>query len=397
VSSISKYQQSKQAVGALAAESGVHRSMSIALALALSIGVFCVVTVGIRTNEAGALVVYALFVAAAASACAWITKSAPVLAAAVLKEAAILRAVAVVGAFAMPAIAGDPYQLHVLAGAAIFALMAIGLNVTIGYAGLADFGYIAYYAIGAYTSALLNVRLGVSFWLCLPAAGLVAALLSLIVAFPAVRVKGHYLALITLGFSFIVLQLITNLAWLTGGTEGVSGIDTPNLFGHDFGRPLTIGPLSLPREANYYYLVIIILALAAVAVSRLRLSRWGRLWAAMRLDETAAEAAGINLTWLKLVAFMTGSCLGGLAGSLYAHMIGFIDPSTFHGIDSIMLIAVVALGNWNVAGVIAAAAVFSVLPEMLRAFGDFRPLLFAVALLCVMLIRGRRMASAFGR
>jgi branched-chain amino acid transport system permease protein len=177
----------------------------------------------------------------------------------------------------------------------------------------------------------------------------------------------------------------------------VSGIDVPNIFGHDFDRPLTIGPLRLPREANYYYLVVVILALSAVAVSRLRLSRWGRVWAAMRLDETAAEAAGVNLTWLKLVAFMTGSCVGGVAGSLYAHMIGFIDPSSFHGIDSIMLIAVVALGNWKVPGVIAAAAVFSVLPEMLRAFGDFRPLLFAVALLCVMLIRGRRMAPAFGR
>jgi branched-chain amino acid transport system permease protein len=397
VTDISKYNPSKWAVTAFAMGGPVPRPLSIGLALALGIGVVCAVAIGIRTNEAGPLMVYAAVVAAAAAACAWIARSATGLTTAVLNETAVFRAVAFAGALAMPALANDPYQLHVLAAAGIFALMAIGLNVTIGYAGLADFGYIAYYAIGAYTSALLNVNFGFSFWLCLPIAGCLAALLSLLVAFPAVRVKGHYLALITLGFSFIVLQLITNLRWLTGGTEGVSGIDVPNLFGQSFSQPLTIGFLTLPREANYYYLVIVVLALAAGAVSRLRLSRWGRVWAAMRLDETATEAAGINLTWLKLVAFMTGSSLGGVAGALYAHMIGFIDPSSFHGIDSIMLIAVVALGNWKVPGVIATAAVFSVLPETLRAFGDFRPLLFALALLCVMLVRGQRMAAALGR
>ena len=352
------------------------------------------ILVGMHIQAANQMLFYLAALACAGGAAAWIARQRLPLVTAIGQQSNIFGAVALMGAVLLPLILNDQYQVHVLAMAGIFALMALGLTVTIGYAGLADFGYVAYYAIGAYTSALLNVRFGLPFWVCLPLAGIVAGLLSLLVAFPAIRVRGHYLALVTLGFSLIVIQLINNLAWLTGGTEGISGIETPVLFGWDFAAPIKLGPIALPGEASYYMLVLFVLVLAFVILSRITRSRWGRMWTAMRLDEVAAEAAGLNITHLKLVGFVTGSCLGGLAGSLYAHMVGYIDPSSFHTMDSILLLAVVAIGNWRLPGVLAAALIFAVLPEKLRAFEEYRPLLFALALLIIMIMRGRRMMAA---
>lgn len=296
-------------------------------------------------------------------------------------------------ALAYPFFVTDPYQLHVVTMAGIFALMAVGLNVTTGFAGLADFGYIAYYAIGAYASALLNVRLGLDFWFCLPLAGLSAAAMSLLVAFPAVRVKGHYLALVTLGFASIIILLITNLQGLTGGTQGVAGIASPSVFGHRFSSPIVLAGLTLPPDSNFYYLVLFLLWLAVVVCLRVMRSHWGRAWSAMRIDEVAASAVGLNLTRLKLLAFGTGASLGGLAGSLYVHMVGFVDPSSFPYIESIFLLAIVAIGNWRLSGVIVTALIFTILPEKLRAFDEWRLLIFGAALLVVMLARGRRMKT----
>jgi branched-chain amino acid transport system permease protein len=295
-------------------------------------------------------------------------------------------------AIVYPLLSTDSYQLHLFAMAGLFALMALGLNITVGFAGLADFGFIAYYAIGAYTSALLDTRLGLNVWLCLPLAGITAAAASLLVSLPSLRVSGHYLALVTLGFAFIVIQMITNLDGLTGGTQGVFGIDAPILFGHDFHAPLRLWFVNLPYQANFYYLSLALLTLAAAGCVRLGRSRWGRAWAAMRADEVAAQASGLDLTRLKLIAFATGAGLGGIAGGVYAHMIGYLDPSSFRYMDSIILLAMVALGNWRVGGVVGAAVLFTILPEKLRAFDDWRLLLFGLALLTTMLVRGRRAA-----
>lgn len=364
------------------------------LAGLLGIAVLVLVLIGIHIQQPGQMLAYLGGVAVAGAGIAWIGRQRWPLVAAIGRQNGIFAGVALAGAILVPFVLPDQYQVHVLAMAGIFALMALGLTITIGYAGLADFGYVAYYAIGAYTSALLNVRYGLPFWVCLPISGVVAGLLSLLVALPAIRVSGHYLALVTLGFSLIVIQLVNNLTWLTGGTEGISGIETPVLFGWDFASPIDLGFVTLPGEASYYGLVLAVLVLAFVVLSRVTASRWGRMWRAMRLDEVAAEAAGLDLTRLKLLGFVTGSCLGGVAGSLYAHLVGYIDPTSFRTMDSILLLAVVAIGNWRLPGVLAAALIFAVLPEKLRAFEEYRPLLFAVALLVIMILRGRRMAMA---
>lgn len=369
------------------------RPVSLAVTAVILFGGFALAVYGLRQTDT--VHVAGLFLAVTALALAWPAASAriPALKLALQRERAFLAAGMVACACAYPFLAGDPYEIHVLAIGGIFALMAIGLNVNIGYAGLADFGYVAYYAIGAYASALLNVRLGLNFWICLPLAALFTSFLSMLVAFPAVRVRGHYLALVTLGFSFIVIQLITNLEWLTGGTQGVFGIAPPSLFGHSFQSPITLLGAKLPYQANFYYLMLVLLILAVLVCGRLSSSRWGRAWRAMRVDEVAASAAGLDLMVLKLIAFGTGASFGGVAGAVYAHMIGYIDPSSFRVIESIFLIAIVAIGNWRIGGVIAAAMLFAILPEKLRAFDDWRLLIFGLVLLLVMLARGKRMLA----
>ena len=190
-----------------------------------------------------------------------------------------------------------------------------------------------------------------------------------------------------------MIQMITNLEGLTGGTQGLSGIRAPSLFGHGFRTPLEIGSVTLPYQANYYFLVLLCVTGAAILCARLGRSRWGRAWTAMSGDEVAAESSGLNLVKLKLLAFGTGAGLGGVAGSLYAHMIGYIDPSSFRIIESIFLLAIVVLGNFRIGGVIVAAMLFTVFPEKMRAFDDWRLLIFGMALLVIMLVRGRRLAS----
>lgn len=372
----------------------IPRHVSAIAAVALLAVLFAISIVGLRITQTALILSYAAGLVVLGVGWYFLVKRFPVISRALMRERTLLSAGTLACAIAYPFFATDPYQIHVMAMGGIFALMGLGLNVTIGFAGLADFGYIAYYAIGAYASALLNVKLGLPFWICLPLAGLVAACLSLLVAFPALRVKGHYLALVTLGFSFIVIQMITNLEKLTGGTQGVFGIQSPSLFGYGFHSPLKLGVVTLPYQANFYYLALLMLVLAAIVSSRLGRTRWGRVWAAMRSDDVAAEAAGVNLTKLKLLAFGTGASFGGIAGSLYAHMIGYIDPSTFRFIESLFLLAVVAVGNWHIPGVIAAAVLFTVLPEKLRVFNEWRLFIFGFILLGVMLARGRRMISS---
>lgn len=369
------------------------RATSLAISAAcLAIG-FTLATTAVRLMQTWQLLTLFAAVALGAICAPRLLRRWPVVAASLARERAFLALGTLLCAALYPFYATDPYQTHVVAMGGIFALMAVGLNVTTGYAGLADFGFVAYYAIGAYTSALLNVNFGWDFWLCLPAAALMAAALSIVASIPAVRVKGHYLALVTLGFSYIVIQLITNLQGITGGTQGVAGIAPPALFGHDFQSPLVLFGVALPYQANFYYLVLALLAGAVLACGRLSRSRWGRTWGALRSDEVAASASGLNLAKLKLMAFATGAALGGVAGAVYAHMVGFIDPSTFRHIDCIFLLAIVAIGNWRIGGVIAAALLFTVLPEKLRAFDEWRLLVFAVVLLIVMLVRGRRMVG----
>lgn len=373
---------------------GPSRPASLAIAGSVLLAAFVLSTAAVRLTQTwhvlAVLVLGAVLVFGGAS----LAKRWPLLGTSLARERQFLLVGTLFCAALYPWYATDPYQVHVVAVAGLFALMAIGLNVTTGYAGLADFGYIVYYAIGAYTSALLNIKYGWSFWLTLPAAAVMAAVLSIPASIPAIRVRGHYLALVTLGYLFIILQLITNLQSFTGGTQGLSGIEPPSLFGHSFQAPINAFGQTLPYQANFYYLVLVLLAVVVLGCARLSASRWGRTWAAMRNDEVAANSSGLRLPKLKLMAFATGASLGGAAGAVYAHMVGYIDPSTFRHIDSIFLLAIVAIGNWRIGGVIASALLFTILPEKLRAFEDWRLLIFGGVLLIVMLVRGRQMVRA---
>lgn len=185
-----------------------------------------------------------------------------------------------------------------------------------------------FYAVGAYTSAVLTTKLGISFWLALPISGLVSLLLGLILGLPVLKTRGYYLALITMAFGLIVVTVFENTMWL-GGPNGISKIPIPNIGSFYFGKPFFIGGITLPFEANYLYLVSVILALVLAFTFWLYNSQIGLVWNAIRDDEIAGKCFGIDINYAKLLAFSMGSFWGGIAGSLYAHLVGFIAPADF--------------------------------------------------------------------
>lgn len=282
----------------------------------------------------------------------------------------------------------DPYLIHLGALSAIFVIMALGLNITLGFAGLLDVGFAVYFAAGAYTSAQLAVHFGTSFWIGLPLGGLVAAFFGFIVAWPALRVHGHYLAMVTLGYGMIMNLLHRNLKFLTNGTDGIINIPPPAIGGLDFLQPISFGDFELPFQANFYFLALVLVALTIYVSIRLRDSKLGRSWEAIREDEVAAKCFGINLTHMKVIAFSTGAFFGGLGGATYAHMIGFIHPDNFILLVSITILASVIIGGMgNIFGVALGAVLLVMIPERLREFADLRMLLFGLALGFIMIYR----------
>lgn len=282
----------------------------------------------------------------------------------------------------------NPYLIHLGALAAIFAIMALGLNITLGFCGLLDVGFAVYFAAGAYMSSQLAVIFDVSFWIGLPLGGLTAAFFGFLVAWPALRVSDHYLALVTLGYGLIMNLLHRNFTFLTHGTDGVINIPPPALFGWDFVTPIEIGELELPFQMNFYYLALIIAVLTVFVSIRLRDSNLGRQWEAIREDEVAARCFGVNVRRLKIIAFSTGAFFGGIGGAVFAHMIGFVHPDNFVLLTSIMILAMVIIGGMgNIAGVAVGAVALTLIPERLREFEDMRMLLFGGALVLIMIYR----------
>lgn len=282
----------------------------------------------------------------------------------------------------------NPYLIHLGALAGIFVIMALGLNITLGFAGLLDVGFAVYFAAGAYTSAQLAVHFGTSFWIGLPLGGIVAAFFGFVVAWPALRVRGHYLAMVTLGYGMIMNLLHRNLKFLTNGTDGIINIPAPAIGDFEFIQAITIGDFELPFQANFYYLTLILIAFTLFASIRLRDSKLGRSWEAIREDEIAATCFGLNLTYLKVIAFSTGAFFGGLGGAVFAHMIGFIHPDNFILLVSITILAMVIIGGMgNIFGVAVGAVLLIMIPERLREFEDLRMLLFGLALVLIMIYR----------
>ncbi|WP_273819542.1 high-affinity branched-chain amino acid ABC transporter permease LivM [Pseudomonas asplenii] len=281
----------------------------------------------------------------------------------------------------------------------IYVLLGLGLNIVVGLAGLLDLGYVGFYAVGAYSYALLSHYFGWSFWLCLPVAGLMAATFGFLLGFPVLRLRGDYLAIVTLGFGEIIRLFLRNLTDLTGGPNGISNIPKPTFFGLSFERSaaegvktfheffgLTYNPVS---KVVFLYLVALLLALFALfVINRLLRMPIGRAWEALREDEIACRALGLNPTVIKLSAFTLGACFAGFAGSFFAARQGLVTPESFTFIESAIILAIVVLGGMgSQLGVILAAIVMILLPELMREFSDYRMLMFGAMMVLMMIWR----------
>jgi branched-chain amino acid transport system permease protein len=283
----------------------------------------------------------------------------------------------------------------------IYVMLGWGLNVVVGLAGLLDLGYVAFYAVGAYTFALLARDLGLTFWQALPFSGLVAASFGVVLGFPVLRLRGDYLAIVTLGFGEIIRIVLLNWSPVTGGPNGISDIPRPSFFGLPFARSAPEGgttfhqffglEFSPAQRVTYIYFVILALALVTnLFTSRLRRLPIGRAWEALREDEVACRALGINPTNVKLSAFGIGAMLGGFAGCFFATRQGFISPESFTFIESAAILAIVVLGGMgSQMGVVLAAILLVTLPEFGRAFAEFRMLIFGAAMVAIMVWRPR--------
>jgi branched-chain amino acid transport system permease protein len=278
-----------------------------------------------------------------------------------------------------------------------YVMLGWGLNVVVGLAGLLDLGYVAFYAVGAYSYGLLSTTFGLSFWVCLPLAGILAAFWGVLLGFPVLRLRGDYLAIVTLAFGEIIRLVILNWQSLTGGPNGISGIPRPSLFG----IPLTPGPdglaakLGIPFSATHrivflFYLILALALLTNWVTIRLRRLPIGRAWEALREDEVACRALGINTTTTKLTAFATGAMFGGFAGAFFATRQGFISPESFTFQESALVLAIVVLGGMgSQLGVALAALAMIGGFELFRSLETYRMLVFGLAMVLLMIWRPR--------
>ena len=283
--------------------------------------------------------------------------------------------------------------------ALIYIMMGLGLNIVVGFAGLLDLGYVAFYAVGAYSYALLSQYFGISFWLALPISGLMAALFGFILGFPVLRLRGDYLAIVTLGFGEIIRLLLNNWDSLTGGPDGIGSIAKPTLFGLEFTRRAGEGGVpfhefmgieySGTHKVIFLYLLALLLVLIALfVINRLIRMPVGRAWEALREDEIACRSLGLNPTTIKLSAFTLGATFAGFAGCFFAARQGFINPESFTFIESAIVLAIVVLGGMgSQVGVILAAIAMTVLPEIAREFDQYRMLIFGGVMVLMMIWR----------
>jgi branched-chain amino acid transport system permease protein len=272
------------------------------------------------------------------------------------------------------------YQTSIMITALMYVMLGLGLNIVVGLAGLLDLGYVAFYAVGAYFYALLNHHFGLSFWMALGLSGAFAATFGVLLGFPVLRLRGDYLAIVTLGFGEIIRLILENWNELSYGPSGIAGISRPALFG------LT---LTLQQHTVYLYYIMICLVLFTIfVVSRLRNSRIGRAWIALREDEVACQAMGIDKTKTKLTAFALGATWAGFVGCIFAAKTTFINPASFTFMESAMILSIVVLGGMgSIVGVVVGAFILILLPEYLRAFSEFRMLVFGASMVLIMVFR----------
>ena len=307
--------------------------------------------------------------------------------------------------------------------ALLYVLLALGLNIVVGFAGLLDLGYVAFFAVGAYMFALLaSPHLTETFpavaalfpnglhtplWIVVPLGALIAGAFGVLLGAPTLKLRGDYLAIVTLGFGEIIRVFMNNLDHplnITNGPKGISQIDSIKFFGLDLGKPLTLGDYTIASVSLYFYLFLVLVLVSVLVCHRLQTSRIGRAWMAIREDEIAAKAMGINTRNMKLLAFGMGATFGGVSGAMFASFQGFVSPESFSLMESVMIVAMVVLGGMgHLPGVVLGAVLLSVMPEALRYLAGplqsltggrldasiLRQLLIALAMIIIMLLRPR--------
>jgi branched-chain amino acid transport system permease protein len=268
------------------------------------------------------------------------------------------------------------YATVILTHALLYVVLALGLNIVVGYAGLLDLGFAAFFAVGAYTVGITTQYFGLNFWLALPLAVVFATIAGVVIGAPTLRLRSDYLAIVTLGFGEIVRLTARNLRE-TGGASGIRGIESPWIFGYH-----------LHSEIDFYYVFLILAVLGVIVSVRLANSRLGRAWLYVRHDEDAAEAMGIDRVRVKLAAYIVGAIYGAIGGAFFAANLGAISPESFSFRQSVEILMVVILGGiGKIPGVILGAFIVILTPELLREVGDLRYFIFAVGLLLIMLFR----------
>ncbi|PIV65618.1 MAG: branched-chain amino acid ABC transporter permease, partial [Nitrospirae bacterium CG01_land_8_20_14_3_00_44_22] len=281
---------------------------------------------------------------------------------------------------------GHDYLIDIAVLSGIYIILAQGLNIVVGFTGLLNLGFAAFYAIGAYSYALLNTKLGLGFWASLPLSLMLVTLSGFILAIPALRLRGDYLAIVTLGFGEIVRLVLNNWDSFTKGPNGIGGIGPPHIFG-----------MRISGIGQFYYFVLIFALLAVFVIRRVAASRIGRAWIAIREDEIASSSIGINTTAYKLYSFAFGAFWAGLAGVLFAAKMQFVSPESFTFMESVLVLCMVILGGLgSIPGVILGSIILVMLPEMLREVQLYRMLALGSGLVLLMIFRPQGLMGGKG-
>ena len=281
----------------------------------------------------------------------------------------------------------EPYVIHILVIAGVYIILTLGLNIQVGSTGIPNLGFAAFFGVGAYASSLLSINFELSFWVALILAAIIAALFGFLLGFPSLKTRSYHLALVSIAFGLVTYIFLNNLAF-TGGPNGVNNIPAPELFGKSMFSTTKIFGQNYPMQLNFYYLVLFFIVIMVIISHFFYNSRVGLNWNAVREDEIAAKCSGINVTNAKLMAFSIGAFYAGVAGSLYAHFIGYISPQNFNMNISLNMLGMVILGGMdNILGASLGAFLLAMAPEKFRALANFRVIASGAIIILMLMFR----------
>ncbi|MBN2050525.1 MAG: branched-chain amino acid ABC transporter permease [Spirochaetales bacterium] len=279
------------------------------------------------------------------------------------------------------------YIIHIFTLALIYVIASVGLNIQVGSANMTNFSQGAFFGIGAYTSALMTVKLGLSFWIAFPSAVLVAGIFGFLMGLPTLKTREFHLSLVTIAFAYVAYLLILNMRW-TGGADGIAGVPKPTIFGLSIFKTVRLGGLRIPWTTFYYYFTLLFVGIGIYFAWKLHNSWIALGWNAIREDEISSKCYGLDLNKIKLSAFFIGSLYAGAAGSLYVHFVGFISTESMAFSVGLLMVCMVILGGMdNILGVILGTVLLIVIPEKFRAFQDFRLLFYGIILILMLIFR----------